>query len=128
MNTPQRWSPPDGGAVPPAPPPPAPFVSTPNAERYLLEADSLRRRQLRSALLHGSSRTWRDRRRIWPAVIAGLIVLAIIAAGIAVYGAFQQQQRERERQEEEQAIMSTGGETPGGSAPMLMIRGGGWSA
>jgi hypothetical protein len=84
--------------------PPAPFVSTPNAEKYLLEADSLRRRQLRSALLHGSSRTWRDRRRIWPAFIAGLIVVAIIAAAIGVSGAFQHQRREqeeRERQEEQ---------------------------
>lgn len=85
---------------------PAPFVSTPNAEKYLLEADNLRRRQLRSALLHGSSRTWRDRRRIWPAFIAGLIVVAVISAAIGIYGTFQQQQRqreqaERERQEEE---------------------------
>lgn len=76
---------------------PVPFVSTPNAERYLLEADSLRRRQLRSALLHGSSRTWRDRRRIWPAVLAGVIVVAVISAAIAVHGAFEQQQRQREQ-------------------------------
>jgi len=76
-------------------PPPAPFLRTPNAERYLLEADSLRRRQLRSALLHGSARTWRDRRRIWPAVVAGLVVVAVIAAGIAVYGAFRQQQEQQ---------------------------------
>ncbi|HET8684453.1 MAG TPA: hypothetical protein VFM54_21655, partial [Micromonosporaceae bacterium] len=57
-----------GHAVPPdgERPAPAPFVTTPNAERYLLEADSLRRRQLRSALLHGSTRVWRERRRIWP--------------------------------------------------------------
>lgn len=88
-------------------PPPAPFVATPNAERYLLEADNLRRRQLRSAMLHGSSRTWRDRRRIWPAVVAGVVLAAIIAAAIAVTGTFQQQQRlreeeRRERQEQQQ--------------------------
>jgi len=82
-------------------------VATPNAERYLLEADSLRRRQLRSAMLHGSSRTWRDRRRIWPAVIAGIILSAIIAAAIAITGTFQQQQRlrdqeRRERQEQQE--------------------------
>lgn len=79
-----------------APDQPAPFVSTPNAERYLLEADSLRRRQLRSALLHGTSRTWRDRRRIWPAVVAGIVVVAVISAAIAIYGAFQQQQRQQQ--------------------------------
>ncbi|MPZ27658.1 MAG: ABC transporter permease [Micromonosporaceae bacterium] len=80
------------------PPRPAPFVSTPNAERYLLEADSLRRRQLRSALLHGTSRTWRDRRRIWPAVVAGIVLVAVISAGIAIYGAFQQQQRKQQEE------------------------------
>lgn len=85
--------------TPPGPPdqPAAPFVSTPNAERYLLEADSLRRRQLRSALLHGTSRTWRDRRRIWPAVVAGIVVVAVISAAIAIYGAFQQQQRKQQQ-------------------------------
>jgi hypothetical protein len=80
---------------------PTPFSDTPNAERFLLEADTLRRRQLRSALLHGSSRTWRDRRRIWPAVIAGIVLVAIISAAIAVYGAFEAHQRQREQQERE---------------------------
>lgn len=70
-----------------------PFVSTPNAERYLIESDNLRRRQLRAALLHGSGRTWRENRRIWPAVLVGLVVVAIVVASIAVHGAFQRQQR-----------------------------------
>lgn len=70
-----------------------PFVSTPNAERYLIESDNLRRRQLHAALLHGSGRTWRERRRIWPAVLVGLVVVAIVVASIAVHGAFQRQQR-----------------------------------
>jgi hypothetical protein len=61
---------------------------TPNAERYLLEADALRRRQLRSALLHGSSRTWREQRRIWPAIVAGVVVVAVILATFAVIKAF----------------------------------------
>jgi hypothetical protein len=82
-------------------PAPAPFGSTPNAERYLLEADNLRRRQLRSALLHGSSRTWRDRRRIWPAVVAGLVVAALIVAAIAIANTFERQQRQREQEEQE---------------------------
>lgn len=94
MTSPPPTPPAEGGQ-------PAPFVRTPNAERYLLEADNLRRRQLRSALLHGSSRTWRDRRRLWPAAIAGVILVAVISAAIAVYGAFQAQQENQERREQE---------------------------
>ena len=75
------------------------FVATPNAERHLLDSDNLRRRQLRSALLHGSTRVWRERRRIWPAVIGGIIVMAIIAAAIAVYGAFGRQERINQQQQ-----------------------------
>lgn len=75
------------------------FRHTPNAERYLLEADSLRRRQLRAALLHGTARTWRDRRRTWPAALGGAAVSAVIVAAIAVYGAFEQQKRINEQQE-----------------------------
>ena len=63
--------------------------TTPNAERYLLEADALRRRQLRSALLHGSSRTWREQRRIWPAIVAGVVVVSVILATFVVIKAFQ---------------------------------------
>lgn len=84
----QRTSEPNGGRSGAAS-----FVSTPNAERYLLESDNLRRRQLRSSLLHGSSRIWRERVRIWPAVIGGIVVLALIIAAIAVYGAFQRQKK-----------------------------------
>jgi hypothetical protein len=91
----------DGRPGPGRDQPPAPFVSTPNAERYLLEADSLRRRQLRSALLHGSGLTWRDRRRIWPAALGGVVLVAVICAAIAVHGAFQMQQQERAEQERE---------------------------
>lgn len=61
--------------------------TTPNAEKYLLEADALRRRQLRSALLHGSGRTWRDNSRIWPAIIAGVVVVAIIIGVLGVMNA-----------------------------------------
>jgi flagellar biosynthesis/type III secretory pathway M-ring protein FliF/YscJ len=87
-------------------------MSTPNAERYLLEADNLRRRQLRSALLHGSSRTWRDRRRIWPAVVAGVVVVAIISAAIAIAGTFQAQQR-RQQEQERQRIEQQQGQQQG---------------
>jgi hypothetical protein len=70
----------------------------PDSERYALEADVLRRRQLRAALLHGSARTWRDRRRIWPAAIAGAVAVAVIVAAIAVAGAFARQQRTDQQQ------------------------------
>jgi len=80
---------------------------TPNAERYLLEADALRRRQLRSALLHGSSRTWREHRRIWPGVVAGLVVVAVILAAFAVARAFRETE-EAQRQQEEQIGLTFG--------------------
>ncbi len=73
--------------------------NTPNAERYLLEADALRRRQLRSALLHGSSRTWRDNRRIWPGIVAGIVVVAVILASFAVWKAHQTRQRDQEKRD-----------------------------
>jgi hypothetical protein len=66
-----------------------PFAATPDAERHALVADSLRRRQLRTAMLHGSGRSWRDRRPAWPAVLAGAVVTAVALAAIAVYSAFQ---------------------------------------
>ncbi|MGH3423688.1 MAG: hypothetical protein ACRDO8_03100 [Nocardioidaceae bacterium] len=60
------------------------FGTTPNAEKYVLEADAMRRRQLRSALLHGSSRTWREHRRVWPAIAVGIILTAVVIAGITL--------------------------------------------
>ncbi|WP_393916393.1 hypothetical protein [Halostreptopolyspora alba] len=75
---------------------PEAFRFTPNAEQYLLQADALRRRQLRAALLYGSSRYWRRRQRVWPAVIGGVILIAIICGGIAVAAAFEMQQEVNE--------------------------------
>jgi hypothetical protein len=77
---------------------PRAYPGTPNAERYVIAADNLRRRQLKSALLHGSSRTWREQRRIWPGVIAGAVMVVVIIAAIAVAGAFR---NERELQEQQ---------------------------
>ena len=97
------------------PPPRTPFVKTPNAEKHMLEADTLRRRQLRSALLHGSSRTWRDRQRIWPTVVAGFVAVAVIVAAIAVYGAFRKQTRltdEERRKRDRPAVTATPAATP----------------
>lgn len=98
----------------PGPDAPKPWMppnarTTPNAEKYLLEADALRRRQLRSALLHGSSRTWRDNARIWPAIIAGLVVVAIIIGVLGVMNAIQdtreeQQQQQRQEQKQQQQL------------------------
>lgn len=73
--------------------------TTPNAERYLLEADALRRRQLRSALLHGSSRTWREQRRIWPAIVAGVVVVSVILATFVVIKAFQKSEDINDQQQ-----------------------------
>ncbi|MGH1565694.1 hypothetical protein [Mumia sp. DW29H23] len=93
----------DPGRTPqrPVPAPPGALARTPDAEKYVLEADALRRRQLRSALLHGTRRTWREHRTTWPAVIAGVIVVAVIVAGMAVTSAYQRQQDIQERQERE---------------------------
>lgn len=88
--------------------------NTPNAERYVLEADAMRRRQLRSALLHGSRRTWREHRRIWPAVVVGVIVVAVIIAGLAVTEAFKKTtENEREREREQKRPPASAPVTPG---------------
>ncbi|MBR8745374.1 ABC transporter permease, partial [Nocardiopsis sp. MG754419] len=71
---------------------PEAFQTTPHTERYVLQADALRRRQLRAALLYGSSRYWRTRHHVWPSVVVGLIAAALLAAGLVVAGAFQVQQ------------------------------------
>lgn len=68
-------------------------------ERLLLDAAALRRRQLGAAFLHGSARSWRVRRRIWPAAVAGLLIVAIAIAALAVAAAFAaQQELDTERQ------------------------------
>ena len=74
----------------------------PNAEKYLLEADHLRRQQLSSALLHGSDRTWRERRRSWPAAVGGIIAIVVIVAVVAIVGAYQRQQRIADEKAREQ--------------------------
>ena len=90
------------------------FVATPNAEKHLLDSDNLRRRQLRSALLHGSTRVWREKYRVWPAVLSGVIIIAVIVAAIAVYGAFKRQQRlaEEEKQRRQGTISVLYGQWP----------------
>ncbi|RKS06287.1 hypothetical protein DFP74_1915 [Nocardiopsis sp. Huas11] len=92
-----------------SPPPPAPVPSevsdpqlpeafhyTPDEEKYVLQADALRHRQLRSALLYGSSRYWRRRQRVWPAVVFGVVVTALVCGVIALIGAFGRQQEVNE--------------------------------
>lgn len=75
---------------------PEAFHYTPDEEKYVLQADALRHRQLRSALLYGSSRYWRRRQRVWPAVIGGLILTALVCGVIALVGAFDRQQEVNE--------------------------------
>src|SRR5699024_740748 len=95
---------PDGPTGTPEPPRSA-LGNTPNAEKYVIEADAMRRRQLRSALLHGSRRTWREHKRAWPPVAVGVVVAGVIVAGIVVVDAIEvtqqnQQQQEQQRQEQ----------------------------
>jgi len=78
-------------------------LNTPNAEKYVLEADAMRRRQLRSALLHGSSRTWREHRRVWPAVVIGVVIVAVVIAAMAVVEAYNRYQEQQEQQEQQQS-------------------------
>jgi hypothetical protein len=68
---------------------------------------SLTDRQLRSALLCGSARVWRERRRVWPATLGGIIVIAVLAAAIAVYGAFERQRRINQQQQPAPPAIST---------------------
>jgi len=65
----------------------------PQADRHLLALHALRQRQLRTSFLHGRRRTWRDRRRIWPAVIIALALIGLLIAGTSVVVAFQRQQQ-----------------------------------
>ncbi|GAA1085399.1 ABC transporter permease [Nocardiopsis metallicus] len=103
---PTRHPPPAGRGERPEGPPPTPlpeaFQSTPHTERYVLQADALRRRQLRAAILYGSSRYWRRRHHVWPSVVVGLIAAAVLAAGIVVANAFQVQQELNEQRQQEQ--------------------------
>ena len=80
-----------------------------NSERYILQAAALRRRQLRSAFLHGSSRSWRQRQALWPAALAGVILVAVIVAAVAVTGAFKRQQQinQQEQQRQQQPAVVT---------------------
>jgi hypothetical protein len=68
------------------------FPPAPRADQQLLALHALRQRQLRAALLHGRSRNWRDRRRIWPAVVAAMVIVALLIAGVSVVAAFRRQQ------------------------------------
>ncbi len=82
--------------VPSEPPPSASPVITvpvPQADRHLLALHALRQRQICTSFLHGRRRTWRDRRRIWPAVVIALALVALIIAGTSVVAAFQRQQQ-----------------------------------
>lgn len=106
----------DGVRPPPVGPRTA-MQNTPNAERYVLEADAMRRRQLRSALLHGSRRTWREHTRTWPAVVVGIIVVAVVIAGLAVTQAFKKtQENEKKDQEKQNRPTASAPRTPGPSA------------
>lgn len=117
---------PDDTRQRPAPVPPGALARTPGAEKYVLEADSLRRRQLRSALLHGTRRTWREHRSTWPAVIAGVIAVAVIVAAMAVTSAYQRQQdlqRQQDREREQATTPTATVPSPTPTAPTRTPKG-----
>ena len=85
--------PPDDDAPTPVRPP-TPGAGTghvrgPQADRDLLALHALHRRQLLTAFLHGSTRHWRDTRRIWPAVVTAAVLIALAVAAIALVAAFR---------------------------------------
>lgn len=65
---------------------------TPHADRQLLALHELRHRQLRTAFLHGRRRSWRDRRRVWPAVVTAIVIIALLVTAVSVLAAFRLQQ------------------------------------
>ena len=68
------------------------FTSVPTSDGHILALHELRQRQVRVAFLHGRSRSWRERRRIWPAVLTALVIVALLVAATCVLNAFHQQQ------------------------------------
>jgi len=74
-----------------------------DSERLLLDTAALRRRQLCAAFLHGSARSWRIRRRVWPAAVFGVLIVAMVIAALAVAAAFARQQ-ELDEQRQSQSI------------------------
>jgi hypothetical protein len=64
-------------------------VSAPVPAAVAVALSTLRRRQLQAAVMHGRRRSWRDRRRVWPAIVAALAALALVTAATAVVEAFQ---------------------------------------
>ncbi|GAA4917344.1 hypothetical protein LX16_3916 [Stackebrandtia albiflava] len=99
-------------------PVPTPMRRTADTERHILQAAALRRRQLRSALLYGASRSWRQRLSLWPAALIGLVVVALIVAAIAVTSAFQQEQERKEREEREREMQQSSLFDPGAPSPL----------
>jgi hypothetical protein len=53
-------------------------------EDGLLEVRAVRRQQLTTAALHGSSRSWMSRRRRLPAVIGGIVLAGAIVLGVGI--------------------------------------------
>ena len=50
----------------------------------LLEIQAVRRRQLATAALHGSTRSWMSGQRRWPAALAGILAAALILLGVGI--------------------------------------------
>jgi hypothetical protein len=94
---------------PPQPPPvqfdPVALASTRVGEdRTTVLAHRLARRRLLSALLHGRSRSWLDRARVWPAAVVGVLVVVLISAGIGIVAAFVKQRAVDQQQQQQRGI------------------------
>ncbi|WP_199042893.1 hypothetical protein [Glycomyces salinus] len=85
---------------------PLPMRRTGQAERYVLQAAGLRRRQLRAAVLYGSARSWRQRQPLWIAAMIGVIAAAVIVAAIAVANAFEKQRQADAEREASQSVQA----------------------
>lgn len=62
-------------------------------DRATVLAHRLARRRLLSAVLHGHGRSWLDRTRAWPAIVVGVVVVAVVSAAIGITAAFVAQRR-----------------------------------
>lgn len=70
-----------------------------SADLARVQEAAIARRRLVASLLHGTGRTWLDRRRAWPRVVVGLIIVALVVAVMALRWAYSEQQKVNKREQ-----------------------------